>query len=129
MSSVVGRNIVDVRVTLAVTIRGGFRSCRRNVGIGRSAPRTPIERVPRVALERRRQPGIKQACPRHRVFPVPMPDGIGGLGGASTPRVVGIEQRELVAVAQVGTGHAQEPHAAASIARRRRGSSASNSDS
>ena len=85
MSSVVGRNLVDVRVTLAVTTR--IPSGSGLVGVDRDAAGPPIQRVSRVALERRRQAGADQPCPGDRPLAVPAPQRVGRLDGRPLARV------------------------------------------
>ena len=89
MSTVVDRNLVDVRVTLAVTTRIGPRGWF--VGLDRDAPSPPIQRVPRIAFERRRQPRPEQPRPRDRPLAVAPPQRIGRLDGLALARVIAFE--------------------------------------
>ena len=112
MSSVVGRTVVEVRVTLAVTTgrrrgRPGHRRRRHRT----DAARPPVERVARVALERRRQPGPDQPAAGHGALAIPPSERVGGLdrraGGAGRP----LEQAELLALAEVRRGDPEQPDA------------------
>ena len=109
MSSVVRGNVVDVRVTLAVTIRG---SCRRirvgRLGVHGHAPRAAVQRIAWVAFEWRGQSRIQQSCPGHRLLPVAMTDRVRRLDRLASSRIVGVEQRELIPLPEVGTRDAEQ---------------------
>ena len=89
MSSVVGKIVEAVRVSLGVT----------TVGLGLGRPRQGPN-VGRVSLERRRQAGANQASSRDRLIAEPVTNGIGRLDHAPTAGVVGREQCELVSFAE-----------------------------
>ena len=93
MSSVVRGNIVEVRVTLAVTARPTRIPF---LGFGRHAARSAIERIARIPLERRRQLRVEQAGPGHRLVAVAAAHRVGGLDRLPAPRVVRVEQGELL---------------------------------
>jgi hypothetical protein len=95
MSSVVGWNLVGVRVTYVVT--PGLRTITIGregsvIGFHATAPRPPVERVSGVALEWRRQPGSEQPRPRDGPLPVSVAERVGGLHGAAAPGLGRFEQ-------------------------------------
>src|SRR3954454_20919158 len=87
MSRVVDRNFVLGRVTLAVTARACRFFLERRIRVGRNTAGAAIERVPRVAFERSREPGAEQPGPRDRALAVPAAERVGGLDSTAMPRV------------------------------------------
>ena len=83
MSSVVGRNIVDLRDTLPVTIR--WDRIRRIQLVGRSAARAPIQRIARIAFERRRQIRTQQASAGDGALAVALPECVRRLDRSAPP--------------------------------------------
>src|SRR4051794_628177 len=90
MSSVVWRNLVDARATFGVTdaIHGPLGEIFNH---RRAAPGAPVERVPRVAFERRRQPRPDEATAGHGAFSVSASQGVRGLHSAPSAWIRRIE--------------------------------------
>ena len=80
-----------------------------DVGSTGRPPRPPVERVPRVALERRGQPRSEQPRPGDGPLAVPAPERRPPPRRPAAAAARRLEQRQLLALAEVRGGHAEQP--------------------